>query len=198
MDAERADPDGWETVSRATDFETDHLQVVTEEVRSPAVPKPRRWTTVSRKPAAVIAPMTAEGKLILIRQERIPIRSAIWEMPAGQMDHEGEKESAETVALRELSEETGYRLREGGEISSLGIFFSSPGFTDERAELFLARPVEHAREKEANIEGDSILECRAFTPREISRMIATNEIRDANTLAVWARLLARGLVSLGD
>ncbi len=189
---------GWETVSRETNFEAGHLVVTTEEVRSPAIPQPRRWTTVHRKPAAVIAPMTAEGKLILIRQERIPIRTAIWEMPAGQMDHDGEKESAETVALRELGEETGYRLSAGGEVLSLGIFFSSPGFTDERAELFLARPVERAHEKSQDTEGASILDCRAFSMREITQMIATNEIRDANTLATWARLVARGLVSLGD
>ena len=30
--------------------------------------------------------MTAEGNFVLIRQERIPIRKAIWEMPAGQVD----------------------------------------------------------------------------------------------------------------
>ena len=80
------DRDGWETISSQTHFESAHLRVVTEEVRSPAREQPRSWTVVHRKAAVVVAPMTADGKLVLIRQERIPIRAAIWEVPAGQID----------------------------------------------------------------------------------------------------------------
>src|SRR2546430_14639105 len=83
----------WEIISSKTCFEDKNLQVVAEEIRSPARTEPRSWKTVRRKRAVVIAPMTAEGKLVLIRQERIPIRATIWEVPAGQVDEE-----AETVA----------------------------------------------------------------------------------------------------
>ena len=71
-----AESDGWEIVSRETHFQNDHLSVATEETRTPARPAPRKWTVVRRKKAVVIAPMTGEGKIILIRQERIPIRAA--------------------------------------------------------------------------------------------------------------------------
>jgi ADP-ribose pyrophosphatase len=172
--------------------------VVTEEVRSPARAQARSWTVVYRKAAVVVAPMTVDGKLVLIRQERIPIRAALWEAPAGQVDEEGDGDMPETkeVALRELREETGYRLSTAGELVPLGYFFSSAGFTDERAYLFLARPVEPGAAGPAHSEAESILECRAFSPQEIREMIATNEIRDANTLAICARLAARGLLSL--
>jgi hypothetical protein len=43
-------------------------------------------------------------------------------------------------------------------------------------------------------ESESILDCRAFAVAEIRRMIAENEIRDANTLSMWARLWAHGLL----
>src|SRR5205085_4871373 len=79
-----AKSEGWESVSSRTDFRDDHLEVVTEEVRSPARQEPKRWTVVRRKRAVIIAPMTADGKLVLIRQERIPGRAAIWEVPGGQ------------------------------------------------------------------------------------------------------------------
>jgi hypothetical protein len=49
----------------------------------------------------------------------------------------------------------------------------------------------------AHDESESILDCRAFSPQELSRMIDQNEIRDANTLGICARLAARGLLSLG-
>jgi ADP-ribose pyrophosphatase len=153
---------------------------------------------VHRKKAAVIAPMTPEGRIILIRQERIPIRAAIWEMPAGQIDEATDKDTGaiEAVALRELREETGFELAEGGELISLGDYFTSPGFTDERGYFFLARPVRLGAARHSGDESESILDCQAFTAHELGRMIDSNEIRDANTLAICARLVARGLISL--
>jgi ADP-ribose pyrophosphatase len=100
------------------------------------------------------------------------------------------------VALRELREETGYELAPNGALISLGYFFSSPGFTDERGYFFLARPVQPCAEGPELDEGESILDCRGFSNGEICRMIAKNEICDANTLGICARLVARGLLSL--
>jgi ADP-ribose pyrophosphatase len=189
----------WEIVSSKTCFADRNLAVVTEEIRSPARREPRLWTVVRRKRAVVIAPITAEGKLILIRQERIPIRAAIWEVPAGQIDAEFETDDDEiaAVALRELREETGFELAEGGDLTPLGDYFTSPGFTDERGYFFLARPVRECAAGHSRDESESILDCRAFSPEELRGMIASNEIRDANTLAICARLLARGLLSFG-
>lgn len=150
-----------------------------------------------RKPAVVIAPMTAEGKVILIRQERIPIEQAIWEMPSGQIDnHDTHPANIQRVALRELKEETGYELTSQGELISLGYYFSSPGFTDERGYFFLARPVQPSPDGPHHDAGESILDCHGFTSEEIRQMIAKNDIRDANTLGICAMLAAQGLLSL--
>lgn len=146
----------------------------------------------------MIAPMTPEGKIILIRQERIPIRAAIWEAPAGQIDELKTQDPAaiEAVARRELLEETGFELAEGGELISLGDYFTSPGFTDERCYFFLARPVRLSAGGHSRDESESILDCRAFSAQELLRMIDENEIRNANTLGIFARLVARGVLSL--
>lgn len=186
---------GWETLSSETHFKNDHLEVSTDKIRSPAVREPRSWTVVRRKRAVIIAPMTAKGELILIRQERIPIRTAIWEFPAGQIDEETDEQSEiVAVALRELQEETGYELAQNGELTALGDYFTSPGFTDERGYFFLARPVQPGSKGQAHHESESILDCRAFSARELIRMIDNNEIRDANTLAFFARLVVRGIL----
>ncbi len=191
------DKDGWKTVSAEINFSNAHLKVVTEEVRTPSSDEPRLWTTVRRKAAVVIAPMTGDGKFLLIKEERIPIRAAIWSMPAGQIDKPDPTESEiEAVALRELHEETGYDLAPGGEIIPLGFFFTSAGLTDEHCYFFLVRPVRRAAVHKRE-EGEAILECRAVDDHELSRMISRNEIRDSNTLAICARLAARGLISLG-
>ena len=190
------DSDGWETVSSTQHFTNDHLEVVTDEVRTPARAKPRSWTIVRRKAAVIVAPMTRDRKIVLIRQERIPIRAAIWEMPSGQIDdREADEAQIEKVVLNELREEAGYELAKDGELVPLGHYFSSPGFTDEHGYLFLALPVEPCPPGEHD-EGESIVDCRAFSVAEIRRMITDNEIRDANTLGICARLAARGLISL--
>jgi 8-oxo-dGTP pyrophosphatase MutT (NUDIX family) len=187
----------WKTISSERHFADRNLEVVTDRVQTPARPELRAWTIVHRKPAVVVAPMTRGGKIILIRQERIPIGQAIWEMPSGQIDdHDADPGNIKSVAMRELREETGYELAPNGELISLGYFFSSPGFTDERGHFFLARPVQAAAEGPDRDEGESILDCREFTGEEVRRMIADNEIRDANTLGICAMLAARGLLSL--
>ena len=194
----------WKTISSERHFADPNLQVVTDRVQTPARPDPRAWTIVHRKAAVVIAAMTRDGKVVLIRQERIPIREAIWEMPSGQIDHgavaggvdPGSLETIEQVALRELREEAGYELANDGELIPLGHYFTSPGFTDERGYFFLARPVQPCKEGPERDEGESILDCREFSVEEIRRMIAENEIHDANTLGVCSVLAARGHLSL--
>jgi ADP-ribose diphosphatase len=187
----------WKTISSERHFANRNLEVVTDRVQTPARPDPRVWTIVHRKPAVVIAPMTRDGKIILIRQERIPIRQAIWEMPSGQIDdHNADEDKIKDTALREVREETGYELAPDGQLISLGYFFSSPGFTDERGYLFLARPVQPCKEGSHHEEGESILDCREFIVEEVRRMIAENDICDANTLCICAMLAARGHLSL--
>jgi ADP-ribose diphosphatase len=188
----------WKTISSERHFVDRNLEVVTDRVQTPARPDPRAWTIVHRKPAVLIAPITRDDKIVLIRQERIPIGQAIWEIPSGQIDDQNaDPENIKDVALRELREEAGYELAPNGELISLGYFFSSPGFTDERGYFLLACPVQPSAEGLDWDEGESILDCRGFTSEEIRRMIADNEIRDANTLGICATLAARGLLSLG-
>ena len=195
-----AENSGWETLSEEPHYSGAHLSVATYEVRTPSRPGGQRWTIAHRKAAVIVAPMTADDRLVLIRQERIPIRSTIWEVPAGQIDDTAETDSVarEAVALRELREETGYELAPGGELVALGLFFSSAGFTDEHGYLFLARPVQASAAGHAHEESESILDCHAFTAGELRDMINAGEICDANTLSICARLVARGFLSLAD
>ena len=194
--------EAWETISSDRQFANAHVEVVTDQVRTPSRAELRSWTIVHRKAAVIIAAMTREGQIVLIRQERIPIRAAIWEMPSGQIDNPvaggddpgRSSERIEQVALRELREETGYELTQDGQLIALGHYFSSPGFTDERGYFFLARPVEPSAGYVRD-ETESIVDCREFSVKELRRMITENEIRDANTLSMWARLGAAGFLS---
>ena len=192
-----ADKEGWRTVSTHTQYKDKNLEVTLQEVFTPTrQDKPAKWTVVHRKPAVVIAPLTPEGKLVLVRQERIPVRALCWEFPAGQIDEEDandEKVISDTAA-RELREETGYELPAGVGMVGLGYFFTSQGFTDEHSHLFLARDVVMSKAGAAHDEGEGITECQEFTLEEFRRMVADGEINNANTLSLYGRLCARGLV----
>lgn len=190
------DGEGWETVKMEPQYANPYVQVYAAQVKTPSRPDGCAWTVVHRKGAAVVVPMTGDGKFILVRQERVPIRATIWEFPAGQIEESSEHDDAtiRSTALRELREEAGYELAPGGELIPLGIFFSSAGFTDEHSYLFVANPVVKSRLGHQHDANEAITECRAFSAAELREMIAKSEIRDANTLSAFARMSARGMV----
>ncbi len=188
------DAGGWQTTADETLFANPYLEVHRVTVTSPTRPAPFAWTVCHRKSAVVVAPRTAEGKFLLVRQERVPIRATIWEFPAGQIDDPAGEDAIRATGLRELREEAGYELASGGELISLGHFFPSSGFTDEHSHLVLASPVvPHIHGQELD-ENEAITECRDFSVSELHAMIASGEIRDANTLAAFARMMAMGLI----
>ena len=192
-----ADKPGWRTVRTETIYKEKNVEVTKQEVFTPARQnKPAHWTVVHRKAAVVVAPMTAGGNFLLIQQERIPVRALLWEFPAGQIDEEDEIDDTiiRDTAVRELREETGYEMAAGVEMVALGYFFTSQGFTDEHNYLFLAKGVVMGKSGASADEGEGIMACREFTPAEFRRMVAENEIVNANTLSLYARLCARGLV----
>ena len=190
------DEPGWQTRGDETLFASAHLEIHRPTLTSPTRPEPFTWTVCHRKGAVVIVPITVGGKLLLVRQERAPIRATIWEFPAGQIDDLEEPDFIRATGLRELREEAGYELAPGGSVQSLGHFFPSCGFTDEHSHLLVARPVvphAHGTELDAH---EAITECRAFGVDELREMIASGEVRDANTLAAFARLIAMRIIAV--
>lgn len=189
------DRDGWSTLRDDTAFANPHVEVHSVTVTSPTRPKPFPWTVCHRKAAVVVAGQTSDGKFVLVHQERVPIRATIWEFPAGQIDEATEHDEAaiRATGLRELREESGYELAAGGEVISLGHFFPSCGFTDEHSHLLLMRPIVLAAGGQHLDANEAIPDTRAFSAQELQEMIASGEIRDANTLALFARMSARGL-----
>ena len=190
------DEPGWQTHGDEILFANSHLAIHRPTITSPTRPERFTWTVCHRKGAVVIAPITADGRLVLIRQERVPIRATIWEFPAGQIDDVEEPDSIRATGLRELQEEAGYTLAPGGELQSLGHFFPSCGFTDEHCHLLVASPVVPDVKGQELDAHEVITECRAFAVEELRAMIATGEVRDANTLAAFARLVALRVISV--
>jgi ADP-ribose diphosphatase len=175
-------------------FRNPHVEVRDETVLIPGEERSRRWTVIGRKKAIVVAPVTVNGRFVLIHQARIPVRRWLWEFPAGQVDETRtpSPEQLRETALRELAEEAGYEL--AGDLIYLGNYFPSQGFTDEENHLFVARPV---RENGLGFQpehAEAISQHKEFTLDELRSMIANSEIQDGNTLSLFARMVATGIV----
>lgn len=93
--------------------------------------------------AAAALALDEWGRVLLQRQYRHATGHQLWELPAGVLDVEGEDPLA--TAQRELVEEAGLRARTWHELPS---FFPSPGFSDERIHVFLARDLSEVPEEE--------------------------------------------------
>ncbi len=187
---------GWDTLESKMVFSNPYLEVRLEKVKTPTRPEGASWTVAHRKGATVVAPITPEGRLILVQQERIPIRANLWEFPAGQIDEANEHDEAiiRATVLRELREEAGYDLGPKSELIPMGLFFSSAGFMDEHSHLFAATNVVPAAGEFAPDESEAFTDCRAFSQEEFRAMIASGEIRDANTLSAFARMVVLGVL----
>ena len=86
-------------------------------------------------PGSVAILAVDEGRRVVLTPQRRPAvgEARLLEVPAGTRDQAGE-DPADT-ARRELEEETGLRAER---VELLGTFYPSPGYTDERQELYLA------------------------------------------------------------
>ena len=99
-----------------------------------------RWEYVERRNVTGIvglAPVTDDGKLVLVEQYRPPVDARVIELPAGLAgDRDGhEHEPLEAAARRELLEETGY---EAGTLRRIFQGAASAGVSGERMTFFLA------------------------------------------------------------
>jgi ADP-ribose pyrophosphatase len=102
--------------------------------------KEGHWEYVDRVNAtgsALILAVTADKKVLLVEQYRIPVHVRTIELPAGIIGDEpgGSDESQAVAARRELLEETGYAA-EKMEVLTTGAACS--GITSERMTLFYA------------------------------------------------------------
>lgn len=172
-----------------------YVQIEECQFLTPARPdRPVSWTVAYRKSAIAVAPVTEDGRFVLIHQERLPVMRSLWEFPAGQIDEAEETHSAILSTLhRELDEESGCELLPDAKITPLGWFFGSQGFTSEHVYLFVANPVRQVREPQP-VGDEHIGETKLVTAEELREMVASGEIQDALTLALFARMAARGII----
>jgi ADP-ribose pyrophosphatase len=125
-------------------------------------------------PGGVLAvPILEDGRVVLIRQFRYPLRKYILEFPAGKLDSHLSPE--ETIA-RELEEEAGYRAQA---LTHECSFYTSPGISNELLHLFVARELEPVQQR---LEDGEHISVERYTLEQCLAKVVRGEITDGKTL----------------
>jgi 8-oxo-dGDP phosphatase len=131
-------PERWEVVGGTERFTGRIIQVRSDQVLMPGGTGMEVVTRdVIAHPGSVgVLALDDDDRVLLIRQYRHAVGHLLWEAPAGLRDVAGEP--LWKTAERELAEEAGYRAEHW---HTLVDTFTSPGMSDERKRIFLARGI---------------------------------------------------------
>ncbi len=129
---------------------------------------------IERPDCVAIVPVDPQARIILVQQWRRATGEILLELPAGTIE---ENEKPADCAGRELREETGFGAKE---ISSLGGFYSTPGYCSEYMHLFLANRL-YPDPLPPDI--DEAIDLVFLSLDDAISKIENNEIRDGKTVA---------------
>lgn len=161
-----------ELISSVEKYRSKIFYVTEDEARDPDGFYIKRC--IVRHPgSAVMMPIDEGGRILLVRQYRVPARAFLWELPAGKIDP---GESALETAKRELVEETGYSATNWKEITT---FYPSPGYVEEKMTIFVATGLTKG---EAHNMEDERISVRWFKRAEVAAMIRSGQVMDAKTI----------------
>jgi ADP-ribose pyrophosphatase len=118
----------------------------------------------------------------MVRQYRFPFGEHLLELPAGKLEKDEEPLSA---AKRELSEETGLTAENW---ESLGVLYTSPGFSTERLFLYLARELNQGR---PHPDLNEFLDVERIELSKLTEMALRGELCDAKTVSGILKTVGR-------
>lgn len=135
--------------------------------------------------AVMVVAQLDDGRIVLERQFRYPVRSVMTEFPAGKLDA---GESTLHCAQRELLEETGYTAREW---ARAGIMHPVISYSTEFIEIWFARGLSHGERK---LDEGEFLDVFTATPQDLFDWCRSGKVTDAKTLAgaMWLQNVMAG------
>jgi ADP-ribose pyrophosphatase len=131
--------------------------------------------------AVLVVPVLADGRLVLERQFRYPVRRVMLEFPAGKIDA---GETPLETARRELVEEVGYTATL---FRPLGTIHPEVGYSTEFIDLFEATGLTHVG---ARLDEGEFLEVVTMTEDELLTRFDAGDVTDGKTIAAlfaWLR-----------
>jgi ADP-ribose pyrophosphatase len=168
----------WQVLKKSVAFSCPWYRIAREKIRLPT-DQVIDYYYVTIPPSVMVVPVTADGRIVLLRQYRYPTRSFCYELPGGST---GGKPPLAT-GKEELLEETGYRARRW---TRLGRFHPYSGMSNEVCYVYLATELKPGRQ---HLEDREFIQVTTVPVAEVYRWVERDRIRDGMTLA--SLLLAR-------
>ena len=164
------------------------LQVRRDSVRLPDGSHTTREYVIHAGAVMVVA-LLDDGRLVLERQYRYPMRAVMLEFPAGKLDP---GETSLACAQRELLEETGYSAREW---AKAGVLHPVISYSTEFIDVWFARGLTLGQR---NLDVGEFLEVFSATPAELLAWCRNGQVTDAKTLTgmLWLQNLLSGAWTL--
>ncbi len=170
---------GWEHLETDYPFSFTMFRVRRDTVRWPDG-RVRPYVYVETAGAVWVVPVTADGRVVLIRQFRYTIDDWSWELPAGGFhDFQG---SPLDLARRELAEEVG---GESDDLEYRGFFRSGVSLIDQVCHIVLARNVRLCREPDREV--GEIIEVHPVPVPRALEMARNGEILDGHSALALLR-----------
>lgn len=136
LDKPKAMELNWTTTSRETVHSSPWYSIVKDQISLPDG-EHREYTYIEHPGSVFVVPITDEGEVVLLRSYRYTIDEWCWEVPAGGLGDQGDRDPAE-VARIELFEEIG---SDSTSLEHLGGRFLGNGFARHWGEFYIARGV---------------------------------------------------------
>lgn len=133
---------------------------------------------IDHRAGACVLPVTADGKLILVKQYRNSIDDITYEVPAGLIDA---GESPAAAAARELEEETGYV---SGRLEYITRTVLAIGTSNEQTYIYIGHDLKSGHMSQ---DADENIESEIIDITDAESMIRDGRIVDSKTIiAVYA------------
>jgi ADP-ribose pyrophosphatase len=139
--------------------------------------------------AVMIVAQLDDGRVVLERQYRYPVKSVMLEFPAGKLDP---GEASLACAQRELQEETGYTARQW---ARAGVLHPVISYSTEFIDIWFARGL---RLGERQLDAGEFLDVFTATPAELMDWCGNGRVTDAKTLTgvLWLQNVMSGAWAL--
>lgn len=185
----------WQVTATQTPFVGNKTSVRTDDVVMPDGSVVHRDYQVHPGSVAALA-LDGEGRVLVIRQYRHPVRQKLWEIPAGLLDVPGENPLH--AAQRELYEEAHVKA---GDWRVLTDVYTTPGGCDEAVRIFLARDLAEAEGERFEVfEEEADMEVTRVPLGELVRGVLAGELHNnclvVGVLSLYAALNGDGVDAL--
>lgn len=176
-------PEEWEIRGSQTPFRGKKTSVRTDDVVMPDGSVVTRDYQVHPGSVAVLA-LDGEGRVLVIKQYRHPVREKLWEIPAGLLDVPGENPLH--AAQRELYEEAHVKAEDWRVLTDV---YTTPGGCDEAVRIFLARDLSEAAGERFEVEDEE-------ADMELARVPVADLVRGVLAGELHNNCLVVGVLSL--